>query len=224
MVVDYASIPGPADEFQLTNFILLFKGTQFFTSGVIALFIGAMQYYRCYIFNVHDMGDCVQRHGPGAWEWLWGQCFDYFGSVLLVCIAFLNLPRSHSLPRSRYCEISNHPSPISDKQTTYCCCLTGVKDRGGRLRKLLMYDVCCFVTSFVVIFLLHLKWSGPHQRDDLRPAIYWSRVVYALFALPFSLFVLPVFFELLTHCIATGHNEHGACVEFAYRIEKPSEE
>merc|ERR1712146_96482 len=93
---------------------------------------------------------------------------------------------------------------------------------GGRLRNLLMYDVVCFVISFVVVYAVHISHAGPYKNSDLRPAIYWCRVLYALFALPFSFFVLPVFFNLLTHCLYTGYNRNGACVEFAYRVQQSS--
>eukprot|EP00929_Paragymnodinium_shiwhaense_P058186 TRINITY_DN29138_c0_g1_i2.p1 TRINITY_DN29138_c0_g1~~TRINITY_DN29138_c0_g1_i2.p1 ORF type:complete len:795 (-),score=140.13 TRINITY_DN29138_c0_g1_i2:153-2537(-) len=209
--------PGPPDEFQLTNFILLFKGTQFFTSGVIALFTGAMQYYKCFIFSLDDLKTCVHSRGPGAAESVWGQLLDYTGSVVLVWIAFLSLPRSRTL-RVLGNDLTPAAQPADD--IVYCFCCRGVRGRGGRLRRLLRYDVCCFIASFLVVAAMHI--GAPElTQNDLRAALYWCRVVYALLSLPFSLFVLPVFQQLLTHCIVTGFNEHGACVEFAFRTVKP---
>merc|ERR1712185_232575 len=107
--------PSPPDEHQLTNYILLFKGTQFFTSGVIALFLGAMQYYRCYIRYDEDMRHCILVSGPGASESVSGQIFDYCGSVVLVWVSFINLPRSRRV-RAAGANADILPTPEVEEQ------------------------------------------------------------------------------------------------------------
>merc|ERR1719401_3383779 len=89
-------VPGPPDEYQLINFILIFKGTQFFTTGVGLGFFGAMEYYGCYLFAPLDLRACIDEHGPGATDWLSSLLMDYLGSITLVWIAFLALPLSRT--------------------------------------------------------------------------------------------------------------------------------
>merc|ERR550532_3428790 len=86
--------PGPVDEFQLINFILIFKGTQFFTTGVGLGFYGAMQYFSCYLFKADDLRRCNDEQGPGTTDYLPAAIVDYVGSMCLVWVAFLLLPRS----------------------------------------------------------------------------------------------------------------------------------
>lgn len=220
-------IPGPADEYQLVNFILHFKGTMFFTSGVIMLFIGAMQYNRCYLLYSEDIRGCIQSAGPGATEWLCTLVVDYLGSISLVWIAWLVLPCSRKFPS--HVESMRGWSRREEERSTYCCCLEGVITRGGRLAGLLSYDVICFWLSLMIMASIYWATNDPADWDWSAESIstrwarakavtYWCQVLYALFSLPFALFVVPVFSWLLTHSTFTGYNQHGALVEFAFPV------
>mmetsp|Transcript_115850 Transcript_115850/g.362420 ORF Transcript_115850/g.362420 Transcript_115850/m.362420 type:complete len:334 (+) Transcript_115850:1-1002(+) len=212
--------PGPPDEYQLVSFILHFKGTQFFTSGVLMTFIGAMQQYSCYVFHEDDLRRCVNSRGPGATQCLWSIVFDYFGSVALVWVAFLVLPRSNKHPK----RATLRHATTMERRGTYCCCLQGVVTRGGRLRRLLRYDVTCFGLSLAVFVSTCVMRPASQGFEDsthvllvhVKSAIYWGNCLYALLSLPFIFFVIPVFSWLLTHSVVTGYNTHGALVEFTF--------
>lgn len=220
------TVPGPADEYQLVNYILHFKGTMFFTSGVIMLFIGAMQYNRCYMFYPQDTAGCIERAGPGANEWLCTLVLDYLGSISLVWVAWLILPCSRKFPS--HVESMRGWSRREEERSTYCCCLEGVTNRGGRLGGLLSYDVVCFFLSFSIMATFYWVTNDPETpltREAMwgraKAITYWCQVLYALFSLPFALFIVPVFSWLLTHSTFTGYNPNGACVEFAFSISVP---
>merc|ERR1712113_557961 len=109
----------------------MFKGTQFFTSGVGMTFIGAMHYYHCYYYSdsqhAGELRDCIDHEGPGSVSAaLWVQLTDYIGSVLLVWSAFLVLPKSVRCQRAGM-EMTLQRSPSTlDLPGTYCWCLEGV--------------------------------------------------------------------------------------------------
>jgi hypothetical protein len=97
--------------------------------------------------------------------------------------------------------------------------------RGGRLARLLHYDIACFLLSIVWLVL----WTVFTCRDDFqqfgsilhvmrtsqfKQNLYWCKVFYGLLSLPFLPFIIPFFCKLLTHCEWTGYNEQGACVAY----------
>mmetsp|Transcript_12984 Transcript_12984/g.35925 ORF Transcript_12984/g.35925 Transcript_12984/m.35925 type:complete len:759 (-) Transcript_12984:84-2360(-) len=221
--------PGPPDEYQLINFILTFKGTQFFTTGVAMMFCGAMKYYICYVFDGDQMQDCINIHGPGATDWLSSEVFDYFGSILLVWIAFLALPRSKV-------HWSGHRQTEHHEVKVYCCCLRGVPTRGGRLRRLLSYDMVSFVLSFSLFMPIYISSSSSElangfEEDEwdhrafvhAKETVFWCRILYSLLSLPFVIFVIPLCGRVLTHSVYTGYNKAGACVEFSFDEPNPDE-
>mmetsp|Transcript_66112 Transcript_66112/g.187760 ORF Transcript_66112/g.187760 Transcript_66112/m.187760 type:complete len:256 (+) Transcript_66112:178-945(+) len=226
--------PGPPDEFQLINYILLFKGTQFLNAGLFSMSRGAMQYFLCFSMHKEDLLGCVRSTGPGAKEALWPGIFDYFGSCLLVWIAFSVLPYSKKYVRRTYMGrnaiLSEEDEFMEDEaETVRCCCFSwrSVRTTGGRLRHLLRYDVKCFLFSLLILFLVTawtaslddtteglLEWirESPQFKEDF----FWCKVLYGMLSLPFLPFMIPIFCQVLTHCEFTGYNERGACVEFSY--------
>jgi len=213
--------PGPPDEFQLINFILIFKGTQFFTTGVILGFLGAMEYYACYLFGGTSLRDCIDSHGPGASDYLSSLLFDYAGSMCLVWIAFLFLPMSRAAWHTQQCLQGKRREIVTE---VYCCCLRGAVGRGGKMRGLLRYDFWCFVFSFVVFLPVYFA-SDNHVMSEAaydtklahaKQTIFWCRILYSLLSLPFVVFVIPGVGKVLTHSATTGYDRSGACVEFAF--------
>merc|ERR1712060_321460 len=88
----------PADEYQLVNFILTFKGTQMISSGIIASIVAAVKYYLC----VHraQFHTC-NMEGPGAVQDIYSALVDFIGSSALVWLAFFWLPCSRNSAGSR---------------------------------------------------------------------------------------------------------------------------
>mmetsp|Transcript_44130 Transcript_44130/g.116758 ORF Transcript_44130/g.116758 Transcript_44130/m.116758 type:complete len:790 (+) Transcript_44130:117-2486(+) len=211
--------PGPPDEFQLINFILIFKGTQFFTTGVILGYFGAISYYACYLFGGDDLRECIDTQGPGAKDWLSSLLFDYVGSMCLVWIAFLALPLSKRHWHSHY--VLGSSTPVEKPPEVYCFCLKGVPGRGGRLRRLLRYDLAMFLFSSLIFLPVYL--AGEHNLEPshrtftrAKQTIFWCRILYSIFSLPFVIFVIPGLGRVLTHSVTTGYDSTGACLEFAF--------
>jgi len=218
--------PGPPDEYQLINFILIFKGTQFFTTGVILGFIGAMEYYGCYLFFEQDLLECIDWRGPGATDWLSSLLFDYLGAIFLVWTAFLALPKSKTAWHKEHCL---HGKPKRHVKEVYCRCLEGVKGRGGRMRWLLIYDAVCFILSFAFFLPVYFgagndpltKRAWRRSYVHAKQTIFWCRILYSLMSLPFVMFVIPGLGKVLTHSVTTGYDATGACVEFAFPKPAP---
>ena len=99
--------------------------------------------------------------------------------------------------------------------------------RGGILRQMFAYEVCCVAVcaSIVSAYELwyHLDDAGRTADDDaalqlvrLRSALYWVRALYGLMSTPFLIFSLPLYLGLgqfvLTQSACTGYDEAGRCV------------
>eukprot|EP00932_Pfiesteria_piscicida_P004222 SRR837773.14123.p1 GENE.SRR837773.14123~~SRR837773.14123.p1 ORF type:complete len:254 (-),score=65.63 SRR837773.14123:97-858(-) len=227
MILAFLLYPGPPDEYQLINFILIFKGTQFFTTGVLLGYFGAMQYYLCYLL-ADNLRDCIDEHGPGATDWLAGLLFDTFGSCILVWIAFLALPQTRTHWHSK---VSLHGSAPVEREEVYCFCLRGIVRKGGRLRFLMRWDLVCFVGSWIFMLPFYVASSyhpltaeaGPEAsyRASIvhaKATVFWCRILYSLLSLPFVIFVIPGLGRVLTHSMVSGYDRTGACQEFAYPV------
>jgi hypothetical protein len=202
----------PADEYQLVQYILAFKGTQFISSGVIMAIMAAVKYYMC----VKPGGThTCDEEGPGVTTDVTSSAIDFFGSCILCWIVFLLLPTSKRSGGLR--EIAEDPEAADDKKL---CCCRWHSDRGGRLAGLLRYDLFCFSAACALCYFLG-KQSSEEQDiglDDevskwqFRAAIYFARIFYSMLAFPFIIFMIPGINSILTHTTATGYNRQGLCV------------
>lgn len=109
---------------------------------------------------------------------------------------------SKGMPSARAAE----PSAIA----SFLCCrpVTWDAKRGGALRPLLVYDLCCFVLCVGLAFWCTATSTG----WALRSWIYWCRVIYGLLAAPFIVFVIPPIDQILLHTKRTAYNQRGRCV------------
>jgi len=214
--------PGQPDEFQLINFISLAKGMQFLTSGVIAMAKGSMYYFWCYSMHKESLLVCMDTTGPSA-SGNFGQIVDYFGTIVLVWIAFFCLDYSRSygnvhVSRGTQDADNTYVPFTDDDQQPFA------SRQGGRLANLLRYDVICLAFSLIVLFSLTVMSCdvfpdgvfNMHLLSDpqFRGMVYWCCVLYSLLSLPFAVFVIPGLQTILTHSDPTGYNVHGACVAF----------
>lgn len=211
-------IPQPPDEHQLINYILIFKGMQFLTQGFLYMCKGAGFYYVCYSFHKSLLLECIDESGPGAAA-TWGQLLDYLGSVALVWVTFYALPRAKRFQQNKRKNSLKEPLLAEEVQSSQS------QHGHGRLRRLLYYDVICFVISVVLLCLLtaltnsdQLFYGLPTKAllisAQFHANIYWSCVLYSMASLPFMLYAIPGLQKVLTHSVPTGHNRHGACVVF----------
>lgn len=194
--------PGPPDEFQIINFILLLKGSQFLTSGLIRMAAGSMKYFWCYSryrYSGDALLQCLDTSGPGEGE-AWGLAADYLGSTLLVYSACALLLRLETRK-----DVAGQAEP-NDQE----------KKAGGRLRGLVYYDIMCFAASIFLLATITV-WNVLMSRasdwwPQLCANVFWCYVLYSVLSMPFFFFTIPGLQTLLTHCDTTGYNVHGACV------------
>jgi len=220
LILTFILFPGPPDEFQLINFILLSKGTQFITGGLVSMSQGAVIYFKCFTWHDADLGQCISEHGPGRVSSLAGAMADYLGSIVLVWIAFLALPYSRERREEKRVAALGRSRPATGFEPR---AVTESKDGkggpGGRLAMLLRYDVSCFALSLFVLFLLTWSTMELQEREvtplrHLQENIFWCKVLYSLLSMPFSLFTIQPLQQVLTHAAPTGFNALGACVPF----------
>eukprot|EP00438_Fugacium_kawagutii_P034064 Skav232739 [mRNA] locus=scaffold1843:196585:198021:- [translate_table: standard] len=182
----------PPDEYQLVTFILTFKGAQFLSSGVFMACVAAVKYYMC----VKPGGQhTCDTEGPGVSQDLVTSSVDFFGSCVLVWIAFLLLPCSGSFGGSR--ELAEDPESSSSSRGGSGCC----ED----------YD-----QTRALIYCLTMADVSAESHANLQQAAV-DGDLYSLLSFPFMVFQLPVLSGILTHTIPTGYNAQGLCVPYLLR-------
>lgn len=222
IILFFILCPCPADEFQLMNYILLFKGTQFITGGFLSMLAASLQNFWCFTLFKDSLMECVNTYGPGAGDPR-GALLDYIGNAVLVWFAFLFLPFSKRFSAQ---------AVIRDKQkddfySCKCCCFSA-KLNDGRMFKLLWHDFKSFMLSAAILAALSyftckadfengdpsgiLWWQDPQFRQNL----FWCKVFYSFCSAPFLPYSVPALLVLLTHSTPTGYNEHGAAVGYHY--------
>lgn len=85
----------------------------------------------------------------------------------------------------------------------------------NHVHKLLVWDVCACVASFLLVFLAFALTEK--LRADVRPwmimgGICWFRIIYSCTTFPFLVFRLPVLNLVLSHARPTGYTKSGKCV------------
>eukprot|EP00928_Gymnodinium_smaydae_P023097 TRINITY_DN1918_c2_g1_i1.p1 TRINITY_DN1918_c2_g1~~TRINITY_DN1918_c2_g1_i1.p1 ORF type:complete len:1123 (+),score=256.59 TRINITY_DN1918_c2_g1_i1:88-3456(+) len=235
-------VPGPPDEFQMINFILLAKGMQFFTSGILMMGSGALKYFVCFSYCKDDLLECMNNNGPSSPGTL-GAVLDFFGTVTLTTIAFFALQYSRRFEdelvrqaavekeKKRQTKNVNRMVPVSAQRPAAADAeeVPASRGGGGRLAKLLWYDMKCLVFSLLVLALLSISNIGydvvkvGYLMDipQFRSNTYWCTVLYSILSFPFAVFMIPGLQNVLTHSNPTGFNEQGACVAFQLRTADP---
>jgi len=211
--------PGYPDQYQLLFYILQFKSTQFFTSGLIAMALGSMLYFRCYTFYKDDVLECIETDGPSRFA---GGLVDFTGNVVLVWIAFFMLP--WSTQRGMRVFGNKHYNGNTHRYGGRLC----IFQARNFLARLMSWDVKAFILSMVSLILLDWVCVGDFAArisssdPQLQANLYWVKVLYALLSLPFGVFNLPWATALITHLDRTGYREDGECVMWHIR-EDPVE-
>lgn len=229
--------PGPPDEFQLINFILLFKGMQFLTGGIVQLALGSYKYFACYSWHKDNVLECIMVQGPGTGNF-WHMLLDYLGNILLVWVAFFALPYARnlvamttkrSLERQRSVREEERRRSSVDEEVDVPQ-FGGLAIRGGKMRRLIQYDMACFSLSVVALFVVTLltdglqpTWFEMTESPQFKANVFWCMVLYGMLSFPFLMFQLPFFLSVLTHSDPSGFNRHGACVPFGLEPVKTQE-
>ena len=150
------------------------------------------------------------------------ETFCFFLEILAVYAAFLQLPYSTSdaalltryparrapPPRTPRPRLASSTPPLPERP---------LKPRGGMLRRLFVYDLVVFGLSLGVAGVAALRrgYPGPAATPDdaalFRSALVWARTLYALMALPFALFTLPLLSAVMNHAKPTAYDRYGRC-------------
>jgi len=191
------------DEFQLVQFVLGFKGTQFISGGLLLALQGGVTLFT--LTTLEEPGSVealLASEAPGVGEGLLLEAVDLVGSVVLGWIALASLPCSHKHGVKETMATTAQSQAVEEKK------------RGGRLGGMLRFDVAMFALS-AVCFALLLALSGFTAEDwQASACLFWVRVLYSLTTAPFFFFTLPIFSTVLTHAKPTGFNRFGRCVPF----------
>jgi len=189
------------DEYQLVFYILLFKGSQFISVGLIGTLVGSALYFA---------NSCAAPFPV--------QPFDtvlFVAQILCVWLAFLLLPYSQEKGRVKYKPL---PGDTPEEEAGTICGMPYYRGRGGRLRPFLVHDlfVFCVALGCGLAGLFLVAGTDAVRFSEI---LYWSRTLYGLLSYPFTVFALPVVGMVLTHSQPTAYNEHGRCV----RVLSPPE-
>jgi len=192
------------DEYQLLQFILQFKGTQFISHGVIRTLTGFFMYVGCVTAVAQSNHDCEQQ-GPGlagSFEVIIG---GWVVQIILVWWAFCLLPCSQDKGRSQL------SGKLEFEQSSR------MRRPGGWIMYLLVWDMLAFIGCTAgLIYVLIARAQALDQGyaktyDDwaVKHAFYACQVVYGYLSMPFFFFTLPVLRNVLTHSVPTAYNRKG---------------
>jgi len=194
------------DEFQLCNFIIQFKGTQFISLGIINTLIGAARYYYC-----TTVSDC-NSYAPEIEFW---EAAIFAIQVIVVWYTFMLLPYSEKKGGLLIKPLKGEKMPT--RTISGCCGIKRYPRRGGRLAFWLIYDTIIFIIVLALIalstFLRNKQLqAGIYSANALKTDLFWAKTLYGLFSFPFLIFLVPLLATLLTHAKTTGYAPSGKCV------------
>jgi len=223
------------NKFQLVDFILRFKGTQFLSFGLVKNLVGVYTYIGC--IGVSDEAvtsvDMLripreERHscaetGPGkpnAIDSLWVQLGGLSFQILLTWTCFALLPLSKDLRREGKDDIDNDPalaalaeandnSQAEPNKFTKNDLRNELTHAGKkRLIMLGVYDFVCTLGCLVVFFSFLAQENGK-ATWIIEQVMFALQVAYGYMAFPFLICGMPGVRTVTTHSVATGYDERG---------------
>jgi len=235
-------ITDKSDEFQLVQFILLFKGTQFISHGIIKTAIGFFTYVGCTAAASEDFNNWDHKceiSGPGVTKG-WKVFEIMFGGwvlqILLVWTAFFMLPCSSDKARK---EIRGPDSETQEQLDDYQCngdgelgaekkpsrirseaAVNGGWSAGGKIRYLLFWDMSAFLASVAV--MAWIMSTRPYFDWVVIHTFFACQVLYGYMAMPFFIFCIPMLREALTHSVPSAYDKEGRVR--AYEAPPPKDE
>lgn len=194
-----------SDEFQLIQFILGFKGTQFLSAGLIRAVTGLSLFFVCVTAHAHASEHSCERNGPGNASGFWLDILGFVIQVGIVWVAFFMLPCATSKGRSKLGRSLSDGDAEQGK-------------KGAYIKYLLWYDLvsallCC---SVPVAVLASRSDPGSFEDDKIwyvEHVVFASQAVYGLLSVPFFFFTLPGLNRVLTHALPTAYDREGRCVQ-----------
>jgi len=209
-----------SDEFQLVQFIILFKGTSFLSHGLIKMVVGFFLYLACTSQSTDGFTHTCSSAGPGV-QTGWRVFEIAFGGwilqIILAWLAFLLMPFSKDKGRVKLAsdelkkEKNEEAAPAEGQAATLdrhksSTDIEGGLQAGGKIRYLLFWDMIFFLSAMgVMIWMLvdrGMDWITYN-------VFYTCQIMYGFMSLPFFLFQIPVIRETFTHSVPTGYDKKG---------------
>jgi len=194
------------DEYQLVQFILQFKGTQFLSHGIIRTLTGFFIYIGCVTSQASEWEHTCEENGPGIAGRMEIIVGGWVLQIVLVWAAFCLLPCSKDKGRS---ELKGH---VEFEQSDR------FRRKGGMIVYFLIWDMVSFLACSA--FLLWYASTRPtgldraHQDWAVKHTFYACQIVYGYLSMPFFFFTLPVLKMVLTHAVPTAYNSNGVTCKF----------
>lgn len=232
------------DEFQLLEYIAIFKSLQFISLGCIGCMIGSIQYYIC---TTKKPTDCYDN-GPKEQVFTLG----LFVAQIIVCwIAFLLTFTARQKGGRIKVMSASSQQLVSEKRkggkdTVKEVMLGDVIEEATfqpddeldarcktRFMLLLIYDFILFIICAALTIwaafgnLLNDDASVSNNSEayternwQFTATLYWIKSLYGLLSFPFIILRLPVLNSLFAHVKPTGYNWWGRCVTYLGQEEK----
>jgi len=224
------------DEYQLIQFIMSFKGTQFFSLGVTKMIVGSVLLYLC---AVDDQQDCKSM-------WSWDSVLEAISVLLFVIqvvttwVAFLHIPSSkkkgswHTLLKEEHRKKGIHlgdefyeTSIAEVRKDRYVDDERDVPKETHILMNWLIYDFVIFLLCLIALMLAMFA----HTKEEARViggkreggvasnwrftlTVFLIQVFYGLMSAPFLFFQVPLVSTWFTHARPTGYTRNGHTVPY----------
>eukprot|EP00927_Polykrikos_kofoidii_P005208 TRINITY_DN1207_c1_g1_i1.p1 TRINITY_DN1207_c1_g1~~TRINITY_DN1207_c1_g1_i1.p1 ORF type:complete len:466 (+),score=114.94 TRINITY_DN1207_c1_g1_i1:130-1527(+) len=190
------------DTYQLIQYILNFKGSQFVTLGVIRCMQGYVSFFLCVTARGrHDEHSC-EDGGPGTSGEFLATSAGFLCQILFTWVAFMRLSCSKDMTRRTLKE------DLGERKTQHA------NRRGGALFWFLLYDLFCFLLcggGLAVVMTRVEEYDG----WVVQHSVFALQVLYGLTSLPFFVFTIPGIQLILTHSVPSAYDRNG-------RVVKPS--
>ena len=178
----------PVDEFQLVDFVVSFKASQFTTACVQAMVVGATLYASC----IPDCSDGAPGSEPAFRETLW----LFFARVLLCWVALGLLP--WSAVKGGY-----HYEPVRGE-------LASVARKGGRVRYWMYYDLVVAAGCLALVIFIYDQPGGTDWVQNAQ--LFHVKVLYGMLSFPWMVLKLPMMYSLILSLKPTNYNRAGETV------------
>lgn len=216
-----------SDEYWLVTFILSFKALQALSLGAGGVLLGCAKYYLC---TTAQPSSCAQA-APGSEPGFFVALAGFALQSCLTWAALLLLPRAARRAGTAVGAVDEAVAASTLEQATARGerpgRLAGREGGGGYLRRMVAYDVCCFLVA--VGWVSAYAWragvltrAGPLWQ--FRATCYFAKTLYGLLSFPFLLFVLPPLNAVLTHARPIAYNQAGEAVPLLSKRQRHAKE
>jgi cytochrome bd-type quinol oxidase subunit 2 len=232
------------DEFQLQQYVTIFKSLQFISLGVLSAVVGSIQYYLCTTNNPNTCATDAPREELFT-------VFVFCAQLLFIWCAFF-LARSADKKGGQYYQLTAAAKEAAknevqekDDSLAAVCMGTALNEAAyetnkeqedscrRRLMYLLIYDFCVFLICLILALWAMYANSldgeaNVHEHEDstgngnwkFTATLFWIKALYGFLSFPFVLLRIPGISTIFSHAKPTGYNRWGNCIPYKGKEEK----